>query len=227
LNPDYLLYAGAAGVLLGLIFFLVFLYRRFMRLIGLISGERGKRRGILAGLRSMALIFLWTSVFGIILFFGLFLRAYHGFTHEQPVARVITHPLNTHKGPAAQVTFVPIETGSPRYFIVKGDQWMVEGDVIKWHNWLNFMGLHTRYRLTRLRGRYVGAEAERSNSPSIYALTTTEHHPLWQHLYEFGQRLPLVDTVYGSAGFQTSATERCYVVSVSKSGFVIREEGRS
>jgi len=44
---------------------------------------------------------------------------------------------------------------------------------LKWRNWLNFLGLHTRYRLTRLRSRYLEASDELTKPSSIHPLSKT------------------------------------------------------
>jgi hypothetical protein len=37
-------------------------------------------------------------------------------------------------------------------YILQGDEWMVQGDIIKFPAWLNIVGLHAGYKLTRLEG---------------------------------------------------------------------------
>jgi hypothetical protein len=109
-------------------------------------------------------------------------------------------------------------------FLIKGNQWMLEGDILKWDNWLSFMGLKTRYRLTRLRGRYVQVEDEIQQEGTIYSLVEEEDHPLWRYLYKYGHTLPLVSTVYGNAVFQTAGKDRHFLIYVGPSGFVVREK---
>ena len=100
---------------------------------------------------------------------------------------------------------------------------MLEGDILKWDDWLNFMGLHTRYRLTRIRGRYLRTTDEMKEQPTIYPLVENENHPLWRYLYDYGPELPMVSTVYGNAVFQTSGKEKRFKIFVGLSGFVVRE----
>ena len=224
LNPDYLLYAGAIGILLGLLFFLFFLYRRIRRIFGAFSTQKSTSPGLLASVRNLIAIILWTSLFGMLLFLGFFLRAYHVFTYEEPVAEIITQPIDRAKtGQLAVVQFYSAPSQTRRYFLIKGDQWMIEGDILKWEDWLNFLGLHTRYRLTRLSGRYLSTEAELLHPRTVYSLVGDENHPLWRYLYLYGHRLPFVSTVYGSAGFQTAKEPKRYTLYVSTSGFVVKE----
>jgi len=225
LNPDYLVYAGAIGILLGLLFLIFFLYRRIRWVFGVLTKQKTPSPRLLASLRNLIVIIVWTSFFGMLLFFGFFLRAYHAFTYEEPVAEIITKPLDSPSaGPVALVKFLPTHSQVSRYLLVKGDQWVIEGDILKWESWVNFLGLRTRYRLTRLRGRYLRTEEEIHQPRTVYSLVDHENHPLWRYLYLYGHGLPLVSTVYGSAGFQTTRENKQYLIFVSASGFVVREK---
>jgi hypothetical protein len=223
INPDYLMYGGVVGILLGLLFLLYFLYRRIRWMLLSLSKKKSTSPKVLASLRNLILIIIWTSVFGMLLFLGFFLRAYQAFTHEEPVAEVIAQPLGADKtSEVTIVQFFPDTEPIARQFLIRGDQWMLEGDILKWENWLNFLGLHTRYRLTRLRGRYLGTEEEINRFQTIYSLVEQENHPLWRYLYQYGHQLPFVSTVYGNAVFQASGKNRQYLIYVGTSGFIAR-----
>ena len=92
-------------------------------------------------------------------------------------------------------------------------------------DWLKFLGLGTRYRLTRIRGRYVTTSAEILEKQTVYSLVEDEDHPLWRYLYKYGHSFPFVSTVYGNAAFQNADQGRRYLLSVGSSGFVVREIG--
>ena len=224
INPDWLLYGGAVGIFLGILFFLFFIYRRIRGFFRLLSRKRTMSPGILASMRNLLLIMFWTAFFGMTLFLGFFLRSYHAFNYEKPVAEIVTHPSTMDKTSRVTLTqfFHPDDLTS-RDFFLRGDQWMIEGDIVKWDPWLNFLGLHTRYRLTRLRGRYMNTLEEVNAKKTIYSLVSQEENPFWQYLYEYGHRLPLVSTVYGNAAFQTSGEGRRYFIYVGTSGFIVRE----
>lgn len=213
------------GVLLGFLFLLFFLYRRIRWMVLRLSRKPARVPGPMTTLRSLLLIFLWTAVAGMILFAGFFFRAYQTFTREEPVASVQIEP---HTLPSTvQVTLIQFGPGQQdvsRRFVVSGDQWVLEGDILKWPTWMNFIGLHTRYRLTRLRGRYIQTEDEKKMPSTIYPLVENEDHPLWRYLYKQGHRLPFVSTVYGNAVFQTANKEDRFLIYVSTSGFIARRE---
>jgi len=224
LNPDYIVYAGAIGVFLGFVFLIYFLYRRVRWLTRAAARKRTVSPGIIASLRNFILILFWVSLFGMILFLGSFLRAYYAFTYEEPVAEILTEPLEIPKTTRVWlVQYLPSQQVNTRQFLVRGDQWMIEGDIVKWDNWLNFIGLKTRYRLTRLRGRYVSTDAEILQKPTIYSLVKDEDHPVWKYLYRYGHELPFISTVYGNAAFQASTENKRYFLYLSTSGFLVRE----
>ncbi len=224
LNTDFAVLAGAAGFLAGLVLLLLFLYRRILFVARKLGGKPTSAPKHLGSLRNLLLIFLWTSVFGMLLFAGFFFRAYRAFTLEEPVAKIIIGP----KGNAdlSSITIIEDDQGrnpKVRQFEVSGDQWALEGDILKWRNWLNFLGLHTRYRLTRLTSRYLLAADERARPRTVYPLVENEDSPLWRFLYKYGPRLPLVSTVYGNAVFQSSGEGGVFRVYVGTSGFLARK----
>jgi len=230
IDPDFLVYGGALGVVVGLLCLILFLYRRARWLTGVLTRKRTATPSMLASLRNLLTIMLWTSLFGMVLFLGAFLRAYHAFTYEEPVAEIWNE--STDRADMSQITLVSLSSsdrGDPQGFLVRGDQWMIEGDILKWDNWLGFLGLRTRYRLTRLRGRYLNTQDEFREPKTIYSLVEDEDHPLWRYLYQYGGDLPFVSTVYGNAAFQATRDSERYLLYVGPSGFIVRkaEEGRS
>ena len=225
-NPfegDTIILVGTLGILLGLVFLLVFFYRRLRFLARRISKKPASIPGMLASFRSLLFILLWTAVFGTVFFAGLFFQTYYSFTREEPVAKVTITPI-----PQEQKNLITLELYKPKknheilQFEVSGDQWMLEGDILKWKNYINFLGFHTRYRLTRLRGRYIRTSDELTKPTEIYSLVDREDHPIWGYLYRHGDSLPFVSTVYGNAVFQNSKEPSAFLVYTTTSGFLTR-----
>ena len=105
-NPDLLVYAGGIGIFSGLLLLIFFLYRRIRGIIHALSGEKSSSPGPLISLGKLMLIIIWTSLLGMAMFLGLFLRTYHAFTHERPVAEIRTEAFDdAQPGPAALVHF--------------------------------------------------------------------------------------------------------------------------
>ena len=222
LKPDQLVLAGAIGLFLGLLSCLFFLYHRIRWFVTFIARKPRPSPGLFKSLRNLILIAFWTSLCGTALFLGFFLRSYQVFTDEAPVAELVVEPGGTDRG--GRVTLVDFSRHTIRQYDVKGDQWMIEGDIVKWDNWLYLLGLKNRYRLTRLSGRYMRTAEEVHQQRSIYALVKEEEHPLWRYLYEYGQWFPLVDTVYGNAVFQSLGAKKQYKIYIGTSGFIAREK---
>ena len=219
IEPNYLVYAGVAGIFLGLVFLLLYLYHRLLWVMRIIARKQTVSPGLISSLSRLVMILLWTSIFGMFLFFGFFLRAYHVFTLERPVAEIISEPIAPK---ASRITVIQFDPPARRQFLILGDQWMIEGDILKWDDWLNFLGLETRYRLTRVRGRYISTRQEALEKPTVYSLVRDEQHPFWKYLYEYGHRMPLVSTVYGGAVFQVAGGPHHYLLHVGPSGFIVR-----
>ena len=225
INPDYFVYGGGVCFLLGVIFLLFFLFNRGNRIIKRISGKEKKSSRKAHALRRLLFLIVWIAVFGMVMFYGFFMRTYYRFTLEEPVAEIRIQTSDSLQTNTLVLTqFISPDSQITQQFLIKGDQWTLEGDILKWDNWLNFVGLHTRYRLTRVRGRYLSATEELAEKPTVYPLVEDEPHPFWAYLYEFGHKLPFVSTVYGNAVFQSSADNKVYQVFVSTSGFVVREK---
>ncbi len=90
---------------------------------------------------------------------------------------------------------------SDNTYLLQGDEWMLQGDIIKFPAWLNVVGLHSGYKLTRLEGRYDDINLERSAPHSAIELNggddnffkTVHTQKSW-----FGA---FVDAEYGNAVF--------------------------
>lgn len=219
-NPNLLIVFGLVGLFLGIILMLVFVKRRILKLIG---KEEKKLPGLLGSLRNLISLFLLTAIGGMFLFLGFFFIAYHNFTYEEKIAVVEVEPIDEQTCNLIIEEF--LEGGkSNRYrFEIKGDQWMIEGDILKWEDYINFLGLNTRYRLNRVRGRYLKTKDETTNFPTVHSLIEDEEDFLWKILYDAGHKLPFVNTVYGNAVFQMIDKPKRFDVFVTTSGFMLRE----
>ena len=224
MTAELFVYIGFIGVLLGILAIFFVLYRRIRWLLRTIRGKKLTSPKILKGIRNLVLLLLWISIFSVLLFAGFFARAYHAFTWEKPIAKISIEPVGQDQTSRVTLTqFISPDSQAVHQFLIRGDQWMLEGDILKWDNWMNFFGWQTRYRLTRIRGRYIHTEDEIRQPPTIYSLVEREDDPLWRNLYKLGPNLPFVDTVYGNAVFQTSDAKKVFLVQVSTSGFTTRE----
>jgi hypothetical protein len=152
-------------------------------------------------------------------------RSHTAFTHRQLAAMVYCMPVPEAKDEMTLwlVTFESPAVGFLSHYRLRGQQWAVEGHILKWDDWLNFLGIRTMYKLTRVRGRYLRAEEEAGQPATAYSLIENEEDPRWRWLYEYGARLPFVTAVYGNTVFTLPSETKIFRISVTTSGFMIEE----
>jgi hypothetical protein len=226
-SPNLIIFIALWSFLLGILTLLFFLFNRIRRAVRRIRRKGVKRIGLTQNTFRLILILLWISVSAAGLFLAAFIQSYQSFTRQELVARVKCVPLENEQSLQMELTMVQEgQNGITKQFILNGDQWAIEGDILKWDDWTNFMGLHTMYKLTRVRGRFVNVQEEVSRSPSVYSLVEREEDPNWRWLYKYGHKLPFVTAVYGNTVFTYPSEENVYEIYVTTSGFIakIREE---
>jgi hypothetical protein len=160
------------------------------------------------------------------LFLTAFMQSYQSFTKKELVAIVHSIPLGRESG-GMMMELKLVKNGrieSAQEFMIKGDQWSIEGDILKWKDWLNFLGLHTMYNLSRVRGRYVDTQEEIQNTPTVYSLVDKEKDPVWRWLHKYGHKLPFITAVYGNTVFTYPSEEKTYEIYVTTSGFMLQVE---
>lgn len=154
----------------------------------------------------------------------LWARSFRAFTEQRLVAVVRC------ERPAAgsphsfllKVRWVEGEgAGDWQSFPMQGDQWMIGGDLLKWHPLLSRLGLKNRHKLTRLNSRYWDAPDERSRPRSVYELNGGTD-PLWRWLYQAGEWIPGVETVYGNAAYTPAIAGATWGVYVGLTGYLIK-----
>jgi hypothetical protein len=148
-------------------------------------------------------------------------RGLEPFTREEVAALVEVRP-RAEKSRTFEAK-VRLPNQPERTFEVRGDQLQVGAQIVKWHPWVNVLGLHTAYELDRLTGRYQNARMAEDAEQTV--------HPLGQQRYielpKLLERLPvlegLVDAEYGSATFVEVDRAKTLEVRVSTSGLLVRE----
>lgn len=226
-SPGPLLIYSALGLLaIGLLMLILFIAKRIHRLIRRLQRKPMVRLGFIASTRRLFLILLLISVAIALLFLGAFIQSYTVFTQRELAATVHCTTV-----PGTEDTMV-LELRTPqsptvtqiRRYLLRGHQWTVEGHILKWDDWLNFLGLRTMYKLTRVRGRYLQADDEMSKPATVYSLVPNEDDPGWRWLYEYGPRLPFVQAVYGNTVFTLPSEDKTFYIYVTTSGFMIAEK---
>jgi hypothetical protein len=221
-----LIYIALGLLFAGLAMLILFIAKRIHRIIRRLQRKPMVRVGGITSTPRLFLILLLISASIALLFFGAFIQSYTAFTQRELAATIRCKAV-----PGTEDTMVleivtresPAITKNRRY-LLRGQQWTVEGHILKWDDWLNFLGLRTMYKLTRVRGRYLQADDEMNKPATVYSLVPNEDDPDWRWLYEYGPRLPFVQAVYGNTVFTFPSEAKTFDIYVTTSGFMIAEE---
>jgi hypothetical protein len=188
---------------------------------GRFSSAEEKERYRRTGYAPRRRIKIWRGLSGILLlavaisllWVTFLVQSYLGLTGEIKVAHIrATSIANVAHQMSVEVMLYDGNghVTSDNTYLIKGDEWMVQGDIIKFPAWLNIVGLHAGYKLTRLEGRYDDINLENTAPHTAVALNggddgffrTTYTHKQWF--------APFVDAAYGNAVFQAPGSFDVY-----------------
>jgi hypothetical protein len=189
-----------------------------------VSGLRG--RGLVRKLRRLLAAGACASLGVVLGTLLIVLHAFHAFSGETLVAQVTTRRLSPG---AFELTYTPAPAGggeaTAKRVQLRGDQWSINGGIVKWHPWLTAIGLRSYHKPTRLSGQFSNLEQQRSRLPTVYPL---EPHAdrLWEALYWFDPHLPFVEAVYGSSAYVYVEPGVVQEIYVTPSGYLIKRSRR-
>ena len=165
---------------------------------------------VLAGLVFVLLAALLATV-------SVGLRGYQALTLEEVAATVKTEPL----GPQRFRATITMPDKRLAMYELSGDAFYVDAHIVKWHPWMNLLGLHTAYELDRVAGRYNAVTDEQTKPHTVYSLARDK--PV--DVFFLARRTllgALVDAEYGSAAFIAGNRPAEYEVRVSTTGLLLR-----
>lgn len=145
------------------------------------------------------------------------LRGYQALTHEEVAATVTTDPIGPHHFRAT----ITLPDRRLAMYDFLGDAFYVDAHILKWHPYVNLLGLHTAYELDRVAGRYNDVADERARPHTVFSLTRPRPVNLFA-IAKSGLLGPLVDAEYGSASFVAATRPATYEVRVSTTGLLMR-----
>ncbi|GCE12615.1 hypothetical protein [Tengunoibacter tsumagoiensis] len=167
--------------------------------------------GIIALLFAISLLWLTFAV-----------QTYLGLTNNIKVATVRATPIANFKHQMSlDLTLYNSDgTTTTKTYGVYGDEWMLQGDIVKFPDWMNIIGVHSGFKITRLEGRYDDPNLERSAERTVVELNggddnffTTVQNQSWTN--------PFVQAAYGSGTF-LKADGKTYDVFVSQDALTPR-----
>ncbi len=180
-----------------------------------------RRRWLGGGVRGLAGL-LFVTLAALLVTIALGIRGYRALTYEEVAATVKTEPVAPQRFRAS----ILLPDRRVAMYELAGDAFYVDAHILKWHPWVNLLGLHTEYELDRVAGRYNAVTDERSKPHTAYSLA--RERPV--DLFSLARRRllgPLVDAEYGSAAFVAGNQPAEYQVRVGATGLLMRPVVRS
>lgn len=114
---------------------------------------------------------------------------------------------------------------SDQHYAVMGDEWMLQADFIKFPTWLNILGFHAGYKLTRLEGSYQDASLERNSKHTVVELNGGEDNFFKTMQTQRQWFSPFVDAYYGNAVFEPG--NGVFDVYASQTGLYAKQVNQS
>ena len=143
----------------------------------------------------------------------LFLMSFKNFTYEEKIGTVFAKKIDGN----INVVFIDEHAQKEYEFTLNGDQWVIEGYILRWNTALRFLGVHSYYTVTRFEGRF--------EKPTESAVKSYEIYPegeMWQFFLKNADKIPFVDAAYGISAF-TYPEDVPYAVYINDTGFIIRK----
>lgn len=223
-TESILIYIGLAAIFIGLILFIIIFYRKWNRVFGKKKDDEEKPPpGCLHQIRNIFLIVLLIVLGFAIIFFGAFIQSLSTFNKQELVAEVLFQEVDetNHTMKIILIEKKGRNANVPQEFLLIGDRWFIRGDIIKWESWVNFLGLHTMYKLNRVGGFFSDLKMESELKPTHYSLVPEEETPKWRWLYKKGYELPFINNVYGSSVSQYPDLQKVFKIYVTIFGFSV------
>jgi hypothetical protein len=210
---DLLSFVPIAGIVAGLISLILFFL--------FIKRVKNRRKKILVCIIHFLFVIIFALISCIFLLFYVSLKGYKNFTYNKPIFSI---ECPAKEKDSFMLRLVPLDgdESEAQFYNIKGQQFVIEGHIIKWDNFFVAMGMRPLYQVTRLTGRYISFEDEKEKERSVYKLG--EETKLWRLLMKYGEKIPGIDAVNGISSFKDAQENKVFTVSIIHSAFVIKEE---
>lgn len=201
----FVMILGVLGLVLLVIAVVIILHA----LIGVFK-KRTKWKGFLTALISFLILCGFGLAFTSL---AMFLYTFSRYTHENKIGYVIAEE----SGDTIIMTFMNETNGESHFFKLSGDQWVVEGHIMRWSPSLRWLGAGSYYCLTG----FVGRDVLYKDKITYYRMAPD--NGIWRFLLKNGDKFPFVDAVYGIGAFQYSSKDTFYLY-INDTGFILKKE---
>lgn len=146
------------------------------------------------------------------------IQSYLGLTGKIQVAQVHATTTNVPHMMSVELKLFD-NNGNPtsdKTYLVSGDEWIVQGNIIQFPTWMNILGFHASYKLTRLEGRFDDVNMERNSQHTVIELNGGDDN-FFKTVQQQAWTSPFVKAAYGNAVF-LQPDGKTYDVLVSQTG---------
>jgi hypothetical protein len=173
-----------------------------------------KKRTKWKGFLSSFVAFLILCGFGLAFTsLAMFLYTFSRYMHEKKIGYIVAEESND----TIIMTFMNETTGESHLFRLSGDQWVVEGHIMRWSPSLRWLGAGSYYCLTG----FVGRDLLHSDKVTYYRVAPD--NGIWRFLLKNGDKFPFVDAVYGIGAFQYPSRDTFHLY-INDTGFILKKK---
>jgi hypothetical protein len=209
---DLISFVPIAGVVSGLIALLL--------LFLLIKRMRNRKKKILVCFIHFLIVVIFALISSIFILLYVGLKGYENFTYNKPIYSV---ECSLKQEDSFVLNFIPLN-GDDRpasFYRIKGQQFVIEGHIVKWENFFVMVGMKPLYQVTRLTGRYISIDDEKEKQRSVYEVE--EETKVWRWLMKYGEKIPGIDAVQGISSFKDAEDNKKFIVYITHNAFIVKD----
>ncbi|MCX8095728.1 MAG: hypothetical protein N3D74_06040 [Caldisericia bacterium] len=194
--------------LIGLVSLIISIYFLISTLIRFFK-KKESFKNLISSFLTFFILLLISIIF--VLIFSL-LQTFSRFSYEEKIGEVYAVKNNE----IINIIYTDIKNNKKYVFDLKGDQWMIEGEILVFDKWLRWLGAESYFRITRFSGRFT---KEKDIPQEIYEIN--KDNSFWEFILKNYEKLPFVDTAYGIGAFQYPGYN--FEIFIDDTGFIIRK----
>ncbi|WP_019932409.1 hypothetical protein [Nocardia sp. BMG111209] len=166
-------------------------------------------RGALARHGSGGIVLILLA--GVVLWGTTLLQTYLGLTGEVKAAHVVATPVaGTPHSLDVDLTLFGDRGHAEQHqkYRIEGDMWVLQADIVELQHWVNTMGFHSGYQVTRLFGERLDGVAVKQNQTFVGGSDENFFNDMQQHSW---YTKPFVRSAYGNAVIATTGSWDVYI----------------
>lgn len=210
---NFLSFVPIAGIVCGIIAILLFFL--------LIKRLRKRKKKFLVSFIHFLIMLVFALISSIFMLLYASLKGYEHFTYNKPIFTVECS-LKQDESFVLKFTELDVVDNPAKFYRIKGQQFVIEGHIVKWEDFFVTVGMKPLYQVTRLTGRYVSINDEKEKERSVYEIA--EETKVWRWLMKYGEKIPGIDAVQGVSSFKDAVEGKKLTVYITHNSFVIKEK---